>query len=111
MKSCPACNRTYSDRTLTFCLEDGSILSPFFMPAASRAVKLRAENHSGKHHFRLQISAAHRKLFTNSLQSVKKEANKYNPMLPALPFHAVHRRILFVNYQTSGKFNIRSSNK
>lgn len=27
MKSCPACNRTYSDETLAFCLEDGSLLS------------------------------------------------------------------------------------
>ena len=27
MKSCPACNRTYTDETLSFCLEDGSVLS------------------------------------------------------------------------------------
>lgn len=27
MKSCPKCNRTYSDSTLAFCLKDGSILS------------------------------------------------------------------------------------
>ena len=27
MKSCPACNRTYADEMLNFCLEDGSILS------------------------------------------------------------------------------------
>jgi hypothetical protein len=27
MKSCPACNRTYADEELNFCLEDGSILS------------------------------------------------------------------------------------
>lgn len=27
MKKCPACNRTYSDETLSFCLEDGSLLS------------------------------------------------------------------------------------
>lgn len=28
MKSCPTCNRTYSDDTLVFCLMDGSVLSP-----------------------------------------------------------------------------------
>ncbi len=27
MKKCPLCNRTYSDETLSFCLEDGSLLS------------------------------------------------------------------------------------
>jgi hypothetical protein len=32
MKSCPVCNRTYSDETLTFCLEDGSILSALYAP-------------------------------------------------------------------------------
>jgi hypothetical protein len=32
MKSCPTCNRTYADETLTFCLVDGSILSAPFDP-------------------------------------------------------------------------------
>lgn len=27
MKTCPACHRTYADETITFCLEDGSLLS------------------------------------------------------------------------------------
>lgn len=27
MKKCPQCNRTYSDETLSFCLEDGALLS------------------------------------------------------------------------------------
>jgi hypothetical protein len=30
MKKCPACNRTYADDTLSFCLEDGSLLSASF---------------------------------------------------------------------------------
>jgi hypothetical protein len=30
MKRCPACNRTYSDETFTFCLADGSLLSAPF---------------------------------------------------------------------------------
>ncbi|HEX8887931.1 MAG TPA: hypothetical protein VF779_02075 [Pyrinomonadaceae bacterium] len=32
MKSCPICNRTYADDTLTFCLVDGSILSAPYDP-------------------------------------------------------------------------------
>ncbi|MDX6694920.1 MAG: hypothetical protein QOF02_2523 [Blastocatellia bacterium] len=32
MKACPACNRTYADETLTFCLVDGSILSAPYDP-------------------------------------------------------------------------------
>ena len=32
MKSCPACNRTFDD-TMTFCLVDGSVLSPPFDPS------------------------------------------------------------------------------
>lgn len=30
MKKCPKCNRTYSDENLTFCLEDGALLSASF---------------------------------------------------------------------------------
>ncbi|MGC2235608.1 MAG: hypothetical protein WA584_05580 [Pyrinomonadaceae bacterium] len=30
MKKCPVCNRTYADETLSFCLEDGSLLSASF---------------------------------------------------------------------------------
>ena len=32
MKSCPACNRTYSDNATTFCLVDGAILSAPYDP-------------------------------------------------------------------------------
>lgn len=35
MKSCPNCNRTYADDTLTFCLVDGAILSAPFDPQAT----------------------------------------------------------------------------
>lgn len=38
MKSCPACNRTYADETLTFCLEDGSILSAPYDPDETRQI-------------------------------------------------------------------------
>lgn len=37
MKNCPACNRTYTDETLTFCLEDGSVLSAPYDDAAAAA--------------------------------------------------------------------------
>lgn len=32
MKRCPTCNRTYSDNTLSFCLEDGLLLSAEYDP-------------------------------------------------------------------------------
>lgn len=38
MKSCPACNHTYSDDTLTFCLVDGSILSPAYDPLQTQRI-------------------------------------------------------------------------
>ncbi|HKC64605.1 MAG TPA: hypothetical protein VKB86_13270 [Pyrinomonadaceae bacterium] len=37
MKSCPTCNRTFDD-TFTFCLADGSLLSPPFDPQATLRV-------------------------------------------------------------------------
>ena len=36
MKKCPACNRTYTDDTLKFCLEDGSSLSAAYDPQATQ---------------------------------------------------------------------------
>jgi len=36
MKSCPACNRTYPDDTLAFCLIDGSVLSAPYDPQDAR---------------------------------------------------------------------------
>jgi hypothetical protein len=36
MKQCPRCNRTYSDDTLNFCLEDGSTLIPAFDTEATQ---------------------------------------------------------------------------
>jgi hypothetical protein len=38
MKSCPACHRTYSDESITFCLVDGSILSAPYEPYATHPV-------------------------------------------------------------------------
>lgn len=32
MKKCPQCNRTFPDDTLSFCLEDGAVLSPAYVP-------------------------------------------------------------------------------
>lgn len=32
MKKCPTCNRTYADETLSFCLEDGALLSRAYDP-------------------------------------------------------------------------------
>lgn len=35
MKSCPTCNRTFADDSITFCLVDGSILSAPYDPQAT----------------------------------------------------------------------------
>ncbi len=32
MKKCPTCNRNYADETLSFCMEDGALLSPAYDP-------------------------------------------------------------------------------
>ena len=37
MKKCPECSRTYSDDTLSFCLEDGSLLSASYDPDATQS--------------------------------------------------------------------------
>lgn len=37
MKSCPQCRRTYSDETLSFCLEDGALLSAPYNPQETNA--------------------------------------------------------------------------
>ena len=37
MKKCPTCNRTYSDDTLSFCLEDGALLSAAYGFSTSEA--------------------------------------------------------------------------
>lgn len=44
MKSCPKCKRTYDD-SLSFCLEDGSLLSASFAESATEA---KTENYSGQ---------------------------------------------------------------
>lgn len=43
MKSCPTCKRTFED-TFTFCLVDGTILSPPFDPQATQSSKARDTN-------------------------------------------------------------------
>jgi hypothetical protein len=36
MKRCPTCNRTYADETLSYCLDDGSVLSAPYDPEATQ---------------------------------------------------------------------------
>lgn len=38
MKVCPSCKRAYADETLTFCLDDGSILSTSYDPPATQRI-------------------------------------------------------------------------
>lgn len=44
MKKCPQCSRTYSDETLSFCLEDGALLSAPYDPeqTASPTIEINA---------------------------------------------------------------------
>src|SRR6266568_4904035 len=41
MKKCPTCNRSYSDDTLRFCLEDGSSLSAAYDPQTTQRMPAR----------------------------------------------------------------------
>jgi hypothetical protein len=41
MKACPTCNRTYSDDTFTFCLNDGALLSAPYDPQATLIIPSR----------------------------------------------------------------------
>ncbi len=38
MKRCPACNRTYPDDTMAFCLEDGAVLSASYEPGETARI-------------------------------------------------------------------------
>jgi hypothetical protein len=44
MKRCPSCNRTYTEATLNFCLEDGSPLIPDVAPSAGSAYPTSRDN-------------------------------------------------------------------
>src|SRR5205085_2298204 len=41
MKQCPACHRTYSDDSITFCLADGSLLSAPYGADATQRIPAR----------------------------------------------------------------------
>jgi hypothetical protein len=36
MKQCPVCSRTFSDNTLVYCLDDGSVLANAYDPGATQ---------------------------------------------------------------------------
>jgi hypothetical protein len=44
MKQCPACNRTYADDSITFCLADGALLSASYDPDATQRIPARLTN-------------------------------------------------------------------
>jgi len=44
MKHCPACNRTYADDSITFCLADGTLLSASYDPDATQRIPARLTN-------------------------------------------------------------------
>jgi hypothetical protein len=44
MKQCPTCNRTYADDSITFCLEDGALLSASYDSDATQRIPARLTN-------------------------------------------------------------------
>lgn len=75
MKSCPSCNRTYADDTLTFCLNDGALLSAPYDPQAT-----------------LQIPSARSTNQTTEILSASPQADTGSPrqqttVRPSAPFN------------------------
>ena len=48
MKACPTCNRTYADKSITFCLADGSLLSAPYDPEATQRLNPPHSNNPAK---------------------------------------------------------------
>src|SRR5712691_11593818 len=48
MRRCPACNRTYTDQTLSFCIDDGTPLVSVSAPAEKTTVVSPSSDQSGK---------------------------------------------------------------
>ena len=48
MRRCPACNRTYTDQTLSFCIDDGTPLVSISAPAEETTVVSPSSDQSGK---------------------------------------------------------------
>lgn len=70
MKSCPACNRTYADETLSFCLEDGSILSAPYDPDKTQLISPPSDTDS---------------ILTRISYNEAKSTSPHQPVLPTLP--------------------------
>ena len=52
MKQCPVCKRTYTDETLTYCLDDGAFLSTLYAPGATQRIPTpRATNQASTEAF------------------------------------------------------------
>ena len=91
MKSCPACNRTYADETLSFCLEDGSILSAPYDPDKTQQISRPSDTDS---------------ILTRVSYNKTNSDNPTQPLLPTIqspqipPFHSDKAQ-----YQTGSKAN------
>lgn len=70
MKRCPACNRDYADETLSFCLEDGSVLSVLDDPDKTLQIFPARETDS---------------ILTNVIYRGAKTSDDTQPLMPTMP--------------------------
>jgi hypothetical protein len=87
MKICPTCNRTYTDETLIFCLDDGSTLSASYDPHVTQRIPAPRSTdqaptevlyHTSKPSLQPTIPSPQPPLFSEkqSLQSKEKRSNR-----------------------------------
>jgi hypothetical protein len=70
MKTCPTCNRTYADESLTYCLADGSLLSAPYDPEATHRLHLPPGSNSAQTEVLLSNSQSVKKTSNSSLKYI-----------------------------------------
>lgn len=75
MKRCPACNKTYTDETLNFCLEDGSLLSAPDDADKTQQIFPPPETNS---------------ILTKVSYPTAKVSNDTQPLMPTMPSPQIH---------------------
>jgi hypothetical protein len=70
MKTCPTCNRTYADESLTYCLADGSLLSAPYDPEATQRLHLPPSSNSAQTEVLLSNSQSGKKTSNSSLKYI-----------------------------------------
>jgi hypothetical protein len=70
MKTCPTCNRTYADESLTYCLADGSLLSAPYDPEVTQRLHLPPSSNSAQTEVLLSNSQSGKKTSNSSLKYI-----------------------------------------